>query len=51
MGFTVGNGLMNVGFYLTDALRKPEIIGSTTLHFANFNAVSLVGYAYYLMSL
>lgn len=51
MAFTLGNGLVNVGFFLTDAIRTPRVLGKTTFHFANFTAVSLVGYTYYLMSL
>jgi hypothetical protein len=51
MAFTIGNGCTNLGFYLTDALRTPRVLGKTTYHFANFTAVSIVGYSYYLMSL
>jgi hypothetical protein len=51
MAFTIGNGLTNVGFYLTDAIRKPAILDGYTVHFSNFNAVTLVGYTFYLMSL
>jgi hypothetical protein len=51
LAFTFGNGIVNVGFFLTDAIKTTKVLGKTVYHFASFKAVSWVGYTYYLMSI